>query len=325
MYLKEKRYYKNKIIFLIKRICSNKEDKLSAYLENKFQIQMTDYRITNKLMDREIILKAYKYYSKYIYKNIWNFHEDNVWNLLVRKFSKKTEILNEYIYIYRRNKDSLNMRKGNIVDIKNRIYRLKLFFDFYNMFKRNFYYNNLNIYISNIILICNASFLNNHNEIKKGITKILINNLNIYKNKVYINNILNIISDSKIILLINSYKKTFINYLDNLFLFKYFHKNSNKRIISMDIINNNNINNIYKYIYSNDILIGMNNIIYDKNFKNISNLFSNNKMIIYFHNLYSNKKSLINSSNIIFYSFNKIVKKSYKSIILNISKDFLQY
>lgn len=286
---------------------------------------MTDYRITNKLMDREIILKSYKYYSKYIYKNIWNFHEDNIWNLLVRKFSKKTEILNEYIYIYRRNKDSLNMRKGNIIDIKNQIYRLKLFFDFYNMFKRNFYYNHPNIYISNIILICNASFLNNHNEIKKGITKILINNLNIYKNKVYINNILNIISDSKIILLINSYKKTFINYLDNLFLFKYFQKNSNKRIISMDIVNNNNINNIYKYIYSNDILIGMDNIIYDNNFKNISNLFSNNKMIIYFHNLYNNKKSLINSSNIIFYSFNKIVKKSYKSIILNISKDFLHY
>ena len=235
LYLKAKKTKADLIIFLIERIPINKKDNFLTNLENKFQIQRKDYRITNKLIRKKLILKAYKYYYKYIYKNIWNFHEDNIWNLLVRKFSKKIDIFYDYIYIYRRNKDSLNMKIGSIIDINNRIYRLKLLFKFYRIFNRNLYYNDIHFYITNIILLCNSSLFSNKRDIKNGITStkfnefILVENLNNYETKDIANNILNIISNDKIILLINLYNKNDINYLDNLSLFHYLLKKDKKK------------------------------------------------------------------------------------------------
>jgi glycosyltransferase involved in cell wall biosynthesis len=84
------------IIFLIERLSTNITNKTENYLtnlENKLQLQNDYYRITNKLIKRNIMLIAYKNYSKYIYNNKWNYHEDNIWNLLVKKYSK-------YILIY---------------------------------------------------------------------------------------------------------------------------------------------------------------------------------------------------------------------------------
>ena len=239
----EKLYYKTKetksdlIIFLIERILTNEKENISIYLENKFQLQRQDFRITNKLIGRNIIIKAFEYYCKYIYRNRWNFHEDNIWNLLVRKFSKKTAVLNEYIYIYKRNNESLNMMIGNIIDIKNRIYRLKLLIKFYKIFNSNIYYYDLHHYIKNFFSFCNASMLKDEKEIKRGIIQILFELLNIFKTKKYINNILNKISDDKIILLINSKNKSLNNYLDNISIFKYFNKNNTKIITSIDINN----------------------------------------------------------------------------------------
>ena len=80
-------------------------------------------------------------------------------------------------------------------------------------------------------------------------------------------------------------------------------------MISIDINNRKNINIICKYIYSNDIFVGMDKIFFNKNFKIIHNIFCNNKMIIYYHNIYLSKH-LINSSNIIFYSFKNIINKT---------------
>ena len=232
-----------------------------------------------------------------IYRNKWNFHEDSVWNLLVRKFANKISIFNESIYIYKRNNQSLNFRNGNLIDIKNRIYRLKLFNKFYKIFKSNIYYNDLNLYLEGIISICNSSLLNKESQIRNGIIQILLEFLNIFKtkliNKRNINNILNKISNNKVILFINSYNKTLINYLDNISIFKCLQEKNDKKIITIDINNNTNFDTIFNYIYSNDIFVGMDNIIYNKNFKNLSNHFYNNKILIFSHDINSNR-SLIN-------------------------------
>lgn len=248
------------------------------------------------------MLTVYKYYKKYINGNKWNYHNDNIWNLLIRHFSKKIKIFNKYIYIYKRNNESLNMNKGNIIDIKNRIYRLKLLINLHQKLKNNLYYYNLYFYLDDIISICNASFLSNEKEIKKGISKISIDLLNTFKNEKQISKniiyILNKISSNKIILLYHKNNQTSINY--KLSLFKFLKENSNKIIIPIDINNNTQINNIINYIYLNDIIVGIVNIIYLKKFKMIINPFYNYKIIIF--NLDKTiKRSLINSSNIIFF------------------------
>ena len=44
---------------------------------------MKDYFIWNKLIKKEVFLEAYEYFKKFIYKWKWNFHEDNIWSILV--------------------------------------------------------------------------------------------------------------------------------------------------------------------------------------------------------------------------------------------------
>ena len=295
------------IIFLIERISSYYKENYYTFLENKLQLQKPDYRITNKLIKRKIILKAYKYYCTYIHRNRWNYHEDNIWNILVRKFTKNTKIFNNYIYIYKRNKDSLNSYRGNIMDIKNRIYRMKLLIQLYKKFKKLDYYN-LYYFYNDIILTSNASLLNKEKDIKKEIFRISYELLDIFKNK---NNIyksiikaLNQISQNKIILFINSYQKVLTNYLSNLSILKFLKQNYCKSIISIDINNNTQIYNIFNYIYSNDMIVGMDNIIFLPNFKKLLNHFYNNTILLFTNDLFINK-TLINSKNLIIHSFTK--------------------
>ena len=299
------------IIFLIERISTNYKENYYTYLENKLQLKKRDFRITNKLIKRKIILRAYKYYNTYIYANIWNYHEDNIWNLLVRKFTNNIKIFNNYIYIYKRNKESLNSFRGNLIDIKNRIYRLKLLIQLYKQFKKldyyGIYYGIYNLF-NDIILNSNSSLLNKEKYIRKKITGMSFELLDIFKNNINIcKNIIKVlckISQNKIILFINSYQNTLKNYLSNLSILKFLKKNYYKSIITIDINNSTDIYNIFNYIYSNDIIVGMDNIIFLSNFKNLINHFYNNTIIIFTNDLYINK-SLIKSKNVIIHSFNE--------------------
>ena len=125
------------IIFLIKRIPSNEREKNLTLKENKFQFLNKDYRITNKLIRRKILLKAYKFFEIKIYGNKWNFHEDNIWNILVRVYAKKTLNLSKFIYIYKRNNESLNLQKGHLLEFKNRISRTKFLIKIIEKYKNN--------------------------------------------------------------------------------------------------------------------------------------------------------------------------------------------
>ena len=95
---------------------------LLKYLDEN-QLEIKDDHITNKLIRKNIYLKAFLTFKKEIFDNRWNFHEDNIWSYLVRNYSKSIGILPKYIYQYKRNKDSLNMQRGNEIELMNRFYR----------------------------------------------------------------------------------------------------------------------------------------------------------------------------------------------------------
>ena len=66
LYYKAKKTKSDLIIFLIERIPTNIMESDLTNIENKYQLQRQDFRITNKLIKKNIILKAYKYYNEYI-------------------------------------------------------------------------------------------------------------------------------------------------------------------------------------------------------------------------------------------------------------------
>ena len=168
------------------------------------------------------------------------------------------------------------------------------------IYKRNDY--SLNMEIGSPIEIKNRIYrLKKYNKINEN------NNNDSYINyyKYYI---INKISDNKIILFFNSYNKSLIDYLPISTIFKVLQKNNRRKIISIDI--NNNKNNIINYIYSNDILIGIEKeIIYNINYKKILEYYKNNKIIILDTNIFikrRNKNKFSNlTNNLIFYYSNK--------------------
>ena len=295
------------IIFLIERLSTNITNKRENYLtnlENKLQLQNDYYRITNKLIKRNIMLIAYKNYSKYIYNNKWNYHEDNIWNLLVKKYSKYILIFNKYIYVYKRNNQSLNMDKGSRIELKNRIYRLKTLINFYKIFKTDIsYIYRLYKYLQNIVWGCNSTILKEEQYIRKGIINISLELLKICKkNKSKykaIKYILNKISENKIIIFINPNNTTLMKSIIDFISLKKFKDFNNKIIIYIDVNNNIKFDDIINYIFPNDIIIGIDNKNFIENFTKIIHHYYNNKIILFTNNI-EIKKQFNNNNNIIY-------------------------
>ena len=126
LYNKAKKSNSDYVLYLLKRIPRLKSEINTINLQNKIQLQNEDFYITNKFVKRNILIRAYNYlYNDIHNNNKWNYHDDNIWNILVRIYSKRNKTLNKYIYIYKRNGDSLNIKKDNSIFIKNSIYRAK--------------------------------------------------------------------------------------------------------------------------------------------------------------------------------------------------------
>ena len=84
--------------------------------------------VWNKLIKRKIYLKAYKLYENYIYYKKWNYHEDNIWNLLIFKSASSKICLNSLNYIYNNNvhNKSIMKTRGGILEYINIIYRFEI-------------------------------------------------------------------------------------------------------------------------------------------------------------------------------------------------------
>ena len=65
--------------------------------------EIRDYLIGNKIMKREVYLKAYESFKIAIYNGKWNYFEDDVWNILVNRYAISKLCVDRLIYIYNNN------------------------------------------------------------------------------------------------------------------------------------------------------------------------------------------------------------------------------
>ena len=116
----------NKIFKCEKENIIQKQPKLfySLFRENNI---IRDYLIWNKLIKKEIYLKAYEFLKKEIYNGKWNYFEDDIWNILVNKYAKSKLCVNRLIYIYNYNEDSLMSTRFGIIEFQNILYRHEIY------------------------------------------------------------------------------------------------------------------------------------------------------------------------------------------------------
>ena len=80
---------------------------------------LKDFLIWNKLVKKEIYLQAYNIFKQKIYNEKWNYHEDNIWSILVNKYAQKMICINKLIYIYNQQNDSLMKNRYDKIELNN--------------------------------------------------------------------------------------------------------------------------------------------------------------------------------------------------------------
>ena len=261
------------IVYKIKRIPLNKTEEILYKYMDDIQFNVTDDHITNKIVKKSLYLKAYNEFKNEIFSNKWNFHEDNIWCILIKKFSKSNALLNEFIYSYKRNGESLNMQKGNMNDLKSIIYRQKKINKLNNINNKFFYTFSVMINLYHSL----KDF-----EVRHNIVKIAILYRNLYQNNLekyrQINCALNLISEKKIIIFKKSVDNEKIQ-LNQSYILKTFN-NTRKIVIFIDSSNSTILKKIRNYIFPNDIIAIFNNSVNDTFIKNITK-YHNKKVIIF--------------------------------------------
>lgn len=121
--------YNEKLDRIIK--CKNdniiqKQPKIFDSIFNKRK-KIREYFIVNKLIKKEIFLKAYEDFKSEIYNVKWNYFEDDIWNILVNRYAKTKLCVNRLIYIYNYNKNSLMNKKYGKIEFQNLLYRHEMY------------------------------------------------------------------------------------------------------------------------------------------------------------------------------------------------------
>lgn len=89
---------------------------------------LIDFYITNKLIKRELLENAIKIFKNEIYGEKWNYHHDNIWSILIYKYANSSVFINKNIYnYYSKNNDSVMFNRGNNLEMKNLIFRNKMY------------------------------------------------------------------------------------------------------------------------------------------------------------------------------------------------------
>lgn len=321
------------IKFIIKRIKRNKKQtniqrKLFELNNSYYEAIRKDFYITNKFIKREVIIKCFNEFKDKIFGNKWNFHEDNVWSLLIKKYSKSMKFINVNIYFYFRNSESLMNHRFNLLEIRNIV-------DRFGMIQKCLNYKNVNI-LKRFLLYINSYY---PKVIKKDveITKKIINNLNDFINKnannsdnLIINKIhyiINLMSNNKIIIINKVDVEKLEEYLLYFTIFNFLTKYIGKKILIINQKDKIQFAQLLKYINPKDILL-----IFDKKFcilfiKNLIKKFPNNKILLFTGNyyFYKNNESYYSKIGIKKKSFRNNNKYSYiyiKDYLYNISNFF---
>ena len=317
LYHKAKTLKVDTIMFLLKQ----KRRQTKKHYRQLYEINKTNYleimrdkTMTNKFIKREIILRCYNDYKDKIFGGKWNYHEDNIWSILIHKYSKSMIFIKDYIYLYLQNKESLMHNRYNIQEAKNVIYRfekIQNIFDYKNTYS-------LDAFLNNIKRV--HKIIQNNVELRKKI----INKLNIYicKNNnsfLYeVNNIRNLLFNNKIVMIGKFDEKTIERNLIYLTIYHLIQKYINRKIVIINLDNENKFFQISNFIYTKDIIV-----IFDEKKINflenyLKNNLPNNKKLLFLGNDY-----IINSKEY-FYS-NKISNNNQyyiKNYMMNVSKYF---
>ena len=157
---------------------------------------LRDFYITNKLVKKEVFEKVYNFYKTYIYGEKWNYFEDNIWSILIYKFANSSVFINKNIYYYYLNNESVMMNRGNILELKNILFRneiYKIIFNNKNLFKYLYagYSELLDIFENNVNIIkenyhIQKMFINNINDLIKNynIPIDLLKKINLFIKKI---------------------------------------------------------------------------------------------------------------------------------------------
>lgn len=94
---------------------------------------LKDFLIWNKIVKKELYLKAYEIFREKIYGEKWNYHEDNIWSILINKYGKSMRCINKIIYIYNDLNDSLMKKRYNELELQNLIYRHKMYKEIFTL------------------------------------------------------------------------------------------------------------------------------------------------------------------------------------------------
>jgi glycosyltransferase involved in cell wall biosynthesis len=110
--------------FGVNRIIRQPELYQNAFDANGY---LNDFYVTNKLVKNKLFKNAFQIFRKYIYGKKWNFHEDNIWSILIYKYSNSYLFVNKIIYIYYQNKDSLMENRRNDLELENLLMRHEIY------------------------------------------------------------------------------------------------------------------------------------------------------------------------------------------------------
>ena len=144
-YLKKKNFQLTKIIK-----CYNYNKVIYQPDILTFGNKLEDYLITNKLVKRGLLIKAYKKLKKKIFGGKWNYGEDEIWATLINKYANSKICLNKVIFIYYSNNDSLMKNRFNTLYCLNLIYWLEMFMKMFNNKKTEIYLKNRISYLLNL-------------------------------------------------------------------------------------------------------------------------------------------------------------------------------
>ena len=268
----------------ISEIYKEIDPNISSYKSTEKK-RRVDYLITNKFSKREVLVKAYEVFAPRIHSHRWNFHEDNIWCYIIRKYAKKKVYIDRVMYIYLLNKESL-MKKitySNILDIKNRIYLDEML---YKLFGRQI---GLGRYFLNKVNGYYRAAAKSDRDIKVRLIHNLYSFMKVFKQKKINSDDLalgiNKFSSHKIIIYNQSNKKNLEKDLIYLTLFRFLGIYTRKKIIYIDANYKTKIDNSVKFIFPADILVSIDDVLYQSKYDSIIKYFSKNKIISFAQNI----------------------------------------
>jgi len=268
----------------ISEIYKEVEPNISSYIsiEKKRKV---DYLITNKFTKREILLKAYEEFASRIYSHRWNFHEYNIWCYMIRKYAKKKIYVDKVMYIYLLNKESLMKKilRINPLDIKNRIYLDEMVSKLYGRQIRvgRYFLNKVNGFYR---VVAEAD-----RDIKVRLIHNLYSFMKFFKQKKMNPDDMALgiskLSNHKIIIYNQSSKENLEKDLLYLTLFRFLGIYTRKKIIYIDTSFKKQVDNSVKFIFPTDILVSIDDVLYQSKYDAIMKYFSKNKIIFFAQNI----------------------------------------